>query len=64
MVYVEYSTSEREMYDLASDPYELTNLIEDSPDGAHQPVVQAFSTVLTRLRACAGASCRQADGDQ
>ena len=28
--YVEYGTGERELYDLARDPYQLDNLIEDA----------------------------------
>ncbi|MGB8648671.1 MAG: sulfatase [Anaerolineae bacterium] len=52
--YVEYSTGERELYDLRSDPNELHNLA-----GTANPVFMAeMSARLAQLRACSGNTCR------
>lgn len=58
-LYVEYANGEREYYDLASDPYELTNAYAElSP---HQAA--ALHSQLAALESCRGAtSCRQAAG--
>ncbi|MFI0448437.1 sulfatase [Actinomadura sp. 6N118] len=68
--YVEYMTGERQLFDLTADPHQLRNLIADpaliSKGGgpkanrvrAH---IKRLSAWLKRYRACAGASCRQAD---
>ena len=55
--YVEYVTGERELYDLAKDPYQLNNLATK----ASASVVAGLSSRLKQLMACAGASCRDAD---
>lgn len=56
-VYVEYSTGERELYDLAHDPYELTNIAASaSPDLIKQLVAR-----LNELFHCSGGTCRTAD---
>lgn len=53
--YVEYIDGERELYDLAADPYELQSRI-NSPRFAG---VRSFlARQLRRLETCAGASCR------
>jgi arylsulfatase A-like enzyme len=52
--YVEYGTGERELYDLARDPYQLDNVVET----ADPALVAALSARLAELRTCAGAACR------
>ncbi|KAB2346607.1 sulfatase [Actinomadura rudentiformis] len=68
--YVEYVTGERQLFDLAADPYQLRNLVADpaligkgrSPKANHvRARIKRLSAWLKRYRACAGASCRQAD---
>ena len=53
--YIEYGTSERELYDLARDPHQLDNLIET----ADPAVVAALAARLADLRLCTGAECRE-----
>jgi arylsulfatase A-like enzyme len=55
--YVEYWTGVREIYDLASDPYELSNLGASAPPD----VVAQLSTLLRSLQSCLGAACRFAE---
>ena len=52
---VDNATGETELYDLADDPYELTNLHGD-PDYAEAEA--ALTARLAALRTCAGRSCR------
>jgi len=54
-VYVEYAGGERELYDLASDPHELTSR---HADPALENVRTDLARRLARLRACAGAGCQ------
>jgi arylsulfatase A-like enzyme len=54
-LYVEYATGERELYDLQSDPYQLTSR-HKAP--ALAGVRAGLAQRLARLRKCAGASCR------
>jgi N-acetylglucosamine-6-sulfatase len=53
--YVEYGTGERELYDLASDPYQLDNVVET----ADPALVAALAARLAELRICRGAGCRR-----
>jgi arylsulfatase A-like enzyme len=55
--YVEYWTGVREIYDLASDPYELSNLGDSAPP----ELVAPLSSLLRSLAACIGAACRSAE---
>ncbi|MBC8163353.1 MAG: sulfatase [Roseiflexaceae bacterium] len=55
--YVEYSTGERELYDLVADPYELQNLAA----GADPALLAALKGWLNTYSSCAGAGCRSAD---
>jgi N-acetylglucosamine-6-sulfatase len=52
--YFELSTGERELYNHATDPYELNNEVND-PKRAR--VVDQYASVLQTLRGCAGATC-------
>jgi N-acetylglucosamine-6-sulfatase len=54
-LYVEYATGDRELYDLQSDPYQLTSR-HKAP--ALAKVRADLAARLARLRKCAGASCR------
>ncbi|GGL44316.1 sulfatase family protein [Planomonospora parontospora] len=55
--FVRYATGEYQLYDLASDPYQLRNLAERVP----RSVIDRFEHQLDALVACSGASCRIAD---
>ena len=55
-VYVEHSTGEQELYDLAADPNELASL---HASAAHAPLKAELASRLGRLRTCAAAVCRQ-----
>jgi arylsulfatase A-like enzyme len=55
-LYVEHASRERELYDLRSDPRELTNLV-DRP--ALAGVVRRLAHELDLLRNCRGAGCRK-----
>ncbi len=55
-LYVEHASRERELYDLRSDPREVTNLVHRP---ALRDVVLRLAHELDLLRNCAGASCRQ-----
>lgn len=52
--YVEYATGERELYDLARDPDELENVVNDK---RHQSLVAHLHQYLDRLSDCAGSGC-------
>ncbi len=52
--YVEYWTGVREIYDLASDPYELSNFGGSAPPD----VIAQLSSLARSLAACTGAECR------
>ena len=53
--YVEHASGEAELYDLAGDPDELTNV---AGVAELAPVRRALAARLALLRGCAGASCR------
>lgn len=52
--YVELSSNERELYDLAADPYELQSLHRTADPGVMGPLAAR----LRELTACRGAACR------
>ncbi len=54
--YVEYTSTERELYDLVRDPYELQNVAGTSE---YAPVEAALATRLARLKLCRAAACRE-----
>jgi N-acetylglucosamine-6-sulfatase len=55
-VYVEHNTGERELYDLATDPYQLASLHNSA--GFNQIRSDLARRLLT-LRSCRGATCRR-----
>ena len=55
-LYAEHTTGERELYNLARDPYELSSL---HLDPSFDRMKADLARRLTRLRGCAGAVCRQ-----
>jgi hypothetical protein len=56
-VYVEYATGEVEYYNLANDPYELSNLAALLP----AEKLRILREWLDRVRSCQGASCQIAE---
>jgi N-acetylglucosamine-6-sulfatase len=54
-LYAEYSSGDRELYDLVRDPDQLTSL---HADPAHEALRTALAGRLAQLRSCAGAACR------
>ena len=56
-VYVEHTTGERELYDLAADPHQLTSR---HGDAALAPLRAELARRLALLRACKGSACRAA----
>jgi arylsulfatase A-like enzyme len=55
LTYVEYGSGERELYDHASDPYQLGNLAGEAPSD----ILEALSQRLAQLVQCAGSECRR-----
>jgi N-acetylglucosamine-6-sulfatase len=55
LTYVEYGTSERELYDLRADPFQLENRIDD----ADPALVATLAERLAALEGCAGEECRR-----
>ena len=55
-VYVEHSSREQELYDLATDPHELASL---HASAAHAPLKALLAGRLAKLRSCAATICRQ-----
>jgi N-acetylglucosamine-6-sulfatase len=58
-LYVEYGTSERELYDLREAPYQLDNIYEESADSE---LLRRLQGRLAALRGCSGTTCRAAEG--
>jgi arylsulfatase A-like enzyme len=55
-VYAEHRSGEKELYDLATDPYELRNLWKVP---SARPIWNALAGQLSRLRRCSGPSCQR-----
>jgi arylsulfatase A-like enzyme len=55
VLYVEYETGERELYNLRKDPYELSNLVR----GADKSLLRALSRQLEALGSCTGRECQE-----
>jgi N-acetylglucosamine-6-sulfatase len=58
--YVEYDNGEKELYDLAADPYELENVYEN----ADASVLEDLRTRLDALRSCSEEGCWEAEDAQ
>ena len=56
-LYVEYKTGERELYDLSTDPYELTSLHAS----ASSMLLSDLKARMDALKSCAGAECKTAE---
>ena len=56
-LYVEYEGGERELYDLALDPFELKNIYRV----ARPSLLQQLSLRLSQLKSCVGEDCRKAE---
>jgi N-acetylglucosamine-6-sulfatase len=54
-LYAQYTTGERELYDLERDPHELRSR---HADAAYAPVRRGLARRLSALKDCAGRSCR------
>jgi N-acetylglucosamine-6-sulfatase len=57
-VFVRYASGERELYNLRKDPYQLAN----RQDSAGSTLLSELNSKLDALKACAGDSCRTAEG--
>ena len=55
MLYVEYGSGERELYDLVADPHQLDSMIDD----ADPVMVATFAERLAALAGCAAEACRR-----
>ncbi len=55
LVYIEYGTGERELYDMVADPHQLANLANSATPQA----LAVLSKRVAQLSACAGAECRE-----
>ena len=55
--YVEHGTSERELYHLGADPYQLQNAYRTADPAS----IAKLEDQLAALKACAAATCRQAE---
>lgn len=54
-LYVKYETGERELYDLSKDPYELSNLVQKTPN----PLLREYQRRLDALASCSARECEQ-----
>lgn len=52
--YIEYTTGEKELYDIRNDPYELNNIVSK----ANPDLLNEFAERLHALEKCSGATCR------
>jgi N-acetylglucosamine-6-sulfatase len=57
-MFVEYESGERELYDLALDPYQL----ESKPQAGNEQLYTTLGNRLAKLRTCAAATCLTAEG--
>ena len=55
-VYAEYDNGDRELYDMARDPFQLESR---HGDPAYAAIRARLAARLAALRTCAGASCRR-----
>jgi hypothetical protein len=55
---VEYETGEKELYDLAKDPYQLNSIAKS----ANADLLKELSIRLAEMMKCAGETCRKVEG--
>jgi len=58
LAYVEWNTGEKELYDLATDPYQLENVYAK----ADSILKEQLGTRLDALKRCGGETCREIEG--
>jgi len=56
LLYVEYATGERELYDLRTDPDEIVNLA-----GTRPALERSLAHRIAQLRRCGGSGCRMVE---
>lgn len=56
-VYVQYSTGEKELYNMATDPYQLSNISKKVPSS----LIAGLSSRTRALNSCSGSVCRTTD---
>jgi len=59
ILFTEYETGERELYNLREDPYELTNIARQAP----KSLLREYSRRLDALSGCAGSECARLEDD-
>jgi N-acetylglucosamine-6-sulfatase len=59
ILYAEYETGERELYDLREDPYELSNIARQAP----KSLLREYSRRLDALSECARSECARLEDD-
>jgi N-acetylglucosamine-6-sulfatase len=59
LIYVEYGSDERELYDLIADPQQIENLAAT----ADPALLAALSERVTRMETCAGDVCREVESE-
>jgi arylsulfatase A-like enzyme len=59
ILYAEYETGERELYDLRKDPYQISNIAPHVP----KPVLREYSRRLKALGTCQGSGCARLEDD-
>jgi len=59
ILYTEYETGERELYNLRKDPYELSNIARQAP----KSLLREYSRRLNALAACVGSECARLEDD-
>jgi hypothetical protein len=57
VLYVEYETGERELYNLRKDPYQLNNIARRTD----KSLLRTYSRQLAELSSCAGRTCQAAE---
>jgi hypothetical protein len=59
LLYVEYDTGERELYNLRDDPYQISNIAHEAPN----TVLREYSQRLDQLARCAGRDCARIEDE-
>jgi N-acetylglucosamine-6-sulfatase len=59
VLYTEYETGERELYNLRKDPYQIANIAREVP----KSLLREYSRQLEALATCAGSECARLEND-